>query len=75
MFQVSGNTYQYETLSVYYTHKRGSPAIVCNRMSMTRLAVVSECLIREGANYDSDLYGSFPLCGHVMTSISPRVLA
>ena len=21
MFQVSGNTYQYETLSVYYTHK------------------------------------------------------
>ena len=24
---------------------------------------------------DSDLYGSFPLCGHVMTSISPRVVS
>ena len=24
MFQVSGNTYQYETLSVYYTHKHFS---------------------------------------------------
>ena len=27
-----------------------------------------------GANCDSDVYGSIPLCGHVMTSISPRVL-